>query len=175
LRSASPPIFPAIPDFDAANSAVVPRQVNSPCRPTIADAIPNLNLGVGAILEMHHDALDLNVAALNKKPDGSESPAGIDTNVVMIAPAIDTRISQAFPSVIISSIIISSIPIVSITPLTSGSETDAQQEHQRTEHTNSFSYSIAFHLFLRVYSLDMQSRLNMIILLSKMNRNPDNA
>jgi len=131
LRSASAPIFPAIPEFDAANPALVPRQVNSPGRTTVPDSIPNLNLGVGAVLEMHHHALDLNVASLNKKPDRSEPPAGIDTNGVMITPAIYTRISEAFPPAIISP-----IPIVSITPLGICSETEAQHKQQQTEQTN---------------------------------------
>src|SRR5688572_23351748 len=87
LRSASAPIFLAIPEFDAADSALVTRQVISPCRTAVTDSTPNLDLGVGAVLEMHHDALDLNVAALNKEPDGSEPSAGIDTNGVLIAPA----------------------------------------------------------------------------------------
>lgn len=128
LRSASAPISPAIPDFDAANSALVPRQVNCPCRTPAPDSIPNLNLGVGAVLEMHHHALDLNVATLNKKSDRPESPAGIDTNVVMIALAIYTRISEAFPPAIISP-----IPIVLTTPLGICGETEAQHEQQRTE------------------------------------------
>jgi hypothetical protein len=77
---------------------------------------------------MHNDALDLNVATLNKKPDRSESPAGIDTNGVMIAPAIYPRISNAFPPAIISP-----IPIVSTTPLGICRETEAQHEQQQTE------------------------------------------
>jgi hypothetical protein len=80
---------------------------------------------------MHHHTLELYLAALNEKADGSKPTAGIDTNVVMIAPAIYTRISQAFPPAITSL-----TPLVSITPLSIGSETDAQQEHQRAEHTN---------------------------------------
>jgi hypothetical protein len=131
LRSASAPIFPAIPEFNAANSALVPRQVNCPCRSAASDSIPNLNLGVSAVLEMHHHALDLNVAALNKKPDRSEPSASIHTNGVMILPSIYTRISEAFPPAIISS-----IPIVSITPLGIGSETEAQHKQQQTEQTN---------------------------------------
>ncbi|HKQ08780.1 MAG TPA: hypothetical protein VJ464_26900 [Blastocatellia bacterium] len=123
LRSASAPIIPAIPEFDTANSALVPRQVNCPRRPAVADSLSNLNLGVGAVLEVHHDALDLNVPTLNKKPDRSEPSAGIHTNGVMILPAIDTRISEAFPPAIISP-----IPIVSITPLGIYAETEAQDE-----------------------------------------------
>jgi hypothetical protein len=71
---------------------------------------------------MHNDALNLNVATLNKKPNRSESPAGIHTNIVVVALAINTRISEAFPPIIISPI----PPIVSATPLGIGSETDAQ-------------------------------------------------
>jgi len=125
LWSASVPISLAIPDFDAANSALVPRQVNRPCSTVSPDVLPNLDVGVGAVLEMYHHSLELYLAALNEKADRSEPPASIDTNVVMIVLTIDTRISEAFPPAIIS-----------ITPLTIGSETDAQQEHQRTEHTN---------------------------------------
>jgi hypothetical protein len=131
LRSASAPIFPAIPDFDATNSALVPRQVNCPCRAAAPDSIPNLNIGVGAVLEMHHHALDLNVATLNKKPDRLEPSAGIHTNGVMISPTIYTRISEAFPPAIISS-----ISIVSITPLGIGSEIEAQHKQQQTEQAN---------------------------------------
>jgi hypothetical protein len=80
---------------------------------------------------MYQHALELYLAALNEKANRSEPPAGIDTNVVMIVLPIYTRISEAFPPVITLS-----TPVVSITPLTIGSETDAQQEHQRTEHTN---------------------------------------
>jgi hypothetical protein len=80
---------------------------------------------------MYHHALELYLAALNEKADRSEPSAGIDTNVVMIALAIYTRISEAFPPAITLL-----TPLVSITPLSIGSETDAQQEHQRTEHTN---------------------------------------
>jgi hypothetical protein len=133
LRSASAPIFPPIPEFDAANSALVTRQVNCPCRTAVPDSIPNLNLGVGAVLEMHHHTLHLNVATLNKKPDRSEPSAGIHTNGVMILPAIYTRISKSFPPAIISS-----ISIVSITPLGTGSETEAQHKQQQTEQTNRF-------------------------------------
>jgi hypothetical protein len=133
LWSASAPVFPAIPEFDAANSALVTRQVNSPCRTAVPDSISNLNLGVVAALEMHHHALDLNVTTLNEKPDCSKSPAGIHTNGVMIAPTIDTRISKTFPTVIISP-----IPIVSITPLGVGSEIEAQHQQQQTEQTNGF-------------------------------------
>src|SRR5689334_9797783 len=131
LRSASAPISPAIPEFDAANSALVPRQVNCPCRTPAADSIPNLNLGVSAVLEMHHHALDFDVATLNKKADRSEPAAGIDTNGVMIALAIYTRIPEAYPPAIISP-----IPIVSTTPLGIYGETEAQHEQQRTEQTN---------------------------------------
>jgi hypothetical protein len=80
---------------------------------------------------MYHHALELYLAALNEKADRSEPAAGIDTNVVMIVLAIYTRISQAFPPAIILS-----TPLVSITPLSIGSETDAQQEHQRAEHAD---------------------------------------
>ena len=80
---------------------------------------------------MYNHALELYLAALNKKADRSEAAAGIDTNVVMIALAIDTRISQAFPPAILAP-----PSVVSITPLSIGTKTDAQQEHQRTEHTN---------------------------------------
>ena len=80
---------------------------------------------------MYHHALELYLAALNEKADRSEPAAGIDTNVVMIVLAIYTRISEAFPPAITLL-----TPLVSITPLSIGSETDAQQEHQRTEHTN---------------------------------------
>jgi hypothetical protein len=131
LRSASLPISPAIPDFDAAYSALVTRQVNCPCRAAAPNAIPNLNLGVGAILEMHYHALYLNVATLNKKPYRPEPPARVDTNAVMIAPAIYTRISEAFPPAIISP-----IPIVSATPLGIYAEAETQYEQQRTEQTN---------------------------------------
>ena len=79
---------------------------------------------------MYHHALELYLAALNEKADRSEPPAGIDTNGVMIAPAIYTRISEAFPPAITSL-----TPLVSIT-LSTGSKADAQQDHQRTEHTN---------------------------------------
>jgi hypothetical protein len=82
---------------------------------------------------MYDHALELYLAALNEKADRSEPSAGIDANVVMIALAIYTRISEAFPPVIASL-----TPLVSITPLSIGGETDAQQEHQRTEHTNRF-------------------------------------
>jgi len=80
---------------------------------------------------MHNNSLELNVATLNKKPDGSEPSAGIHTNGIMIASAIYTRISEAFPSVIVSV-----TSIVSTTPLGIGSETEAQQERQHTEQTN---------------------------------------
>jgi hypothetical protein len=80
---------------------------------------------------MHHHALDLDVATLNKKPDRSEPSAGIHTNGVMISPAIYTRISEAFPPAIISS-----VSIVSITPLGTGSETEAQHKQQQTEQAN---------------------------------------
>jgi hypothetical protein len=46
---------------------------------------------------MYHHALELYLAALNEKADRSEPPAGIDANVVMIAPA--TRASWPFPPV----------------------------------------------------------------------------
>ncbi|MGA9768053.1 MAG: hypothetical protein WBV94_03370 [Blastocatellia bacterium] len=80
---------------------------------------------------MHHYALDLNIATLNKKPDRLEPSASIHTNGVMISLAIYTRISEAFPPAIISS-----ISIVSITPLGIGSETGAQHKQQQTEQTN---------------------------------------
>jgi len=79
---------------------------------------------------MYHHPLKLYLATLNEKADRSEPPAGIDTNVVMIIPAVYTRISESFPPAITSS------PLVPITPLSIGSETDAQQDHQRTNHTN---------------------------------------
>src|SRR5262249_17912956 len=125
------PIFLAIPEFDAANSALVSRQVNCPCITTIPDPIPNSDVRIFAILEMHHDSLELNVATLNIKPDRSESPRGIHTNDVMIASAIYTGISEAFPSVIVSV-----TSVVSATPLGIGSKTEAQQERQHTEQTN---------------------------------------
>jgi hypothetical protein len=131
LRSASLPISLAIPEFDAANSALVSRQINWPCITTIPDSIPNSDIGIFAILEMHNNSLELNVAALNKKPDRSESPAGIHTNDVMIASAIYTRISEAFPSIFVPV-----TSIISTTPLGISSETEAQQKRQHTEKTN---------------------------------------
>jgi hypothetical protein len=131
LRFISVPVFLAIPEFDAANSALVTRQVISPCRTTVPDPTPNIDLGVVAAIEMHNDALNLNVATLNKKSDRSEPPAGLDPYGVMIAIAIYTRISEAFPAVIISP-----IPIVSITPLGIRRETEAQHKQQQTEQTN---------------------------------------
>jgi hypothetical protein len=133
LWSASPPVFPAIPEFNATNSAFVPRQVNRPCGSAVADSIPNFDLGIGPVFEMYNHALDFNVAALNEKSDRSEPPAGIDTNIVMIPPAIDTRIAEAFPTVIITT-----IPVVAITPLGVGGETETQHQRQQTEQTNRF-------------------------------------
>jgi len=51
---------------------------------------------------MYNHALELYLAPLNEKADCSESPARVDTNVVMIVLSIYTRISEAFPPVIIS-------------------------------------------------------------------------
>jgi hypothetical protein len=120
-------MFLAIPEFNAANSALVPRQIYSPCRTAVADSLLNVDLGVVAVLEMHNHALDLNVATLNKKPDRSEPPIGFDPNGVMIAIAIYTRISEAFPPVIIPAIPIVTVTIT-ITSLGIGSETEAQHK-----------------------------------------------
>jgi len=78
---------------------------------------------------MYHHALEIYLAPLNEKADRSEPSASIDTNCVMITPAIYTRVPEALPPTITSL-----SPLISIT-LRIGSEADAQQEHQRTEHT----------------------------------------
>lgn len=101
---------------------------------------PGLDSGVVAALEMHNDALNLDVAALNKKPYRSEPPVGLDPNGVMIAIAIYTRISEAFPAVIISP-----IPIIPITPLSIRRDAEAQHQQQQTEQMNGLKYGISFH------------------------------
>jgi hypothetical protein len=126
-RSARAPIFLAIPELDASNSPLVTRQVNCPCRIASPDSIPNLDIRVGAVLEMHNNSLELNGATLDPKLDRPERPAGIHRNVVMIVPTIYMRLSEAFPS---------ALALITVTPLGICNETEAQQEQQRTEQTN---------------------------------------
>jgi hypothetical protein len=47
---------------------------------------------------MHNDSLELNGATRDAKLDRPECPAREHTNDVVIAPAIWTRLSEAFPS-----------------------------------------------------------------------------
>ena len=120
-RSARAPIFLAIPDLNASNSPLVTRQINCPCRIASLDSIPNLDIRVGAVFEMHNNSLELNGTTLDPKLDRPERPAGIHRNVVMIVPAIYMRLSEAFPS---------ALALITVTPLGICSETDTQQEHQ---------------------------------------------
>lgn len=126
-RSARAPIFLGIPDLDASNSPPVTRQVNCPCRIASPDSIPNLDIRVGAVLEMHDKSLELNGAILDPKLDRPERPAGIHRNLVVIVPTIYMRLSEAFPS---------ALSLITVTPLGICNETEAQQEQQRTEQTN---------------------------------------
>jgi len=128
-RPAPAPIFPAIPDLNASNSALVARQVNCPRPVACADSISNINLRIRAIFKVHNNSLELNAAALDLKLDRPKRSAGINVNVVMVAPAIYTRLSEPFPPAFASI-------VLSIMPLGTCSGSEAQYEQHRTEQNN---------------------------------------
>ena len=78
---------------------------------------------------MYDDSLELNISTLDPKLDRPKRPARKHADVVVIMPAIYTRLSQSFPSLIVSI-------TITTAPLRINSYTEAQQEQQRTEHAN---------------------------------------
>lgn len=111
VRPRAPPLL-RIPELDAANPATVTRKVNLTRLAPIGNPIPNLEVVVGAIVEVDNHSLEFNRPALDPKLKGTERPAVVHEDSIVIVPAIYMRLPEHFPSALVAS-----TPLIVATPL----------------------------------------------------------
>jgi hypothetical protein len=76
---------------------------------------------------MHNYSLELDISASDPKLERPEPASGIHANHIMIAPAVDSRLSEIFPS---------ALAVFAPAPLGIRNDAEAQQEQQRSEQVN---------------------------------------
>lgn len=97
----APSLF-RIPELDAANPAPVTRKVNRPRPTAIWNSPLNLKFMVGAVVEVNDHSLEINRPAPDAKLQGSEHPAAVHDDPIVIVPAIYIRRPEHLPSVLVA-------------------------------------------------------------------------
>jgi len=79
------------------DSAAVTRQVNHPSLLSRAYPGPDLNIMVGAILEMDKHPIEFNGPAFDSYLDCAERTALVHGNLIVVLAAIYMRLTQVYP------------------------------------------------------------------------------